>query len=231
MLVARDVTKEYRERRAERSPCCATCRSRSRRAPSSRSSDRPAAARRRCSACSPDSIRRRAAQVLLDDADLTRDERGRARAASRRESRLRLPELSADLHAHRARERPGAARAARRTAAPASARASCSSASGSADAARPLPDPALGRRAAARRDRARVRQLAAHPLRRRADGQSRQRHGRANRRAARGAQPRIEDRRSFSSRTTPRSPSRASAHHSAERRRVVSTTPTARAAA
>ena len=43
-----------------------------------------------------------------------RARRGRARAAARREGRLRLPVLPAHPHPHRARERPGPARAARR---------------------------------------------------------------------------------------------------------------------
>ncbi len=49
-------------------------------APSSRSSDRPAAARPRCSACSPDSTRPRAGSVLLDGDRPRRLDRRRARA-------------------------------------------------------------------------------------------------------------------------------------------------------
>ena len=83
--------------------------------------------------------------------------------------------------------------------------------------ARPLPHAALRRRAAARRDRAGVRQLAAHPVRRRADGQSRQRDRRAHRRAARGAQPRIGD-DDHPRHARPHARGARAAHHPAERR-------------
>ena len=67
-----------------------------------------------------------------------RAQRGRARAAAGRDGRLRVPVLPPDPDAHRARERAGAARAARRGR-PRRAPTSCCSASASATAATTTP--------------------------------------------------------------------------------------------
>ena len=125
------------------------------RAGSSPSSGRPAAARRRCSACSPGSTGRRAGTVHLDGAGPRRARRGRARAAPRREGRLRVPVVPADPDAHRARERAGAARAPRRGR-PRAPRRRAARARRPRRPRPPLPRPALRRRAAAGGARARV---------------------------------------------------------------------------
>ena len=105
--------------------------------------------------------------------------RGRARAAARREGRLRLPVVPAAARADGARERAGAAGAARRGGGGAAPRGR---AAGARRPGRPrpsLPGAALGRRAAARRARARVQPPAAPAVRRRADREPGRGHGRA----------------------------------------------------
>ena len=114
-------------------------------------------------------------------------DRGRAHPVPALAHRLHLPVLQPDPQPHGARER-GARRGhrrqahvARRGAGP--RRAVC--------AARPLPVPDVGRRAAAGRDRARRREAARDPLVRRADGRPRRGDGAAGPRGARPGQPRL----------------------------------------
>ena len=122
-------------------------------------------------------------RITLAGADLTAlDEDGRARLRAERvgfvfQSFHLVPSLTALENVMLPLELAGPARRARRgggNAGPRRARA----------AHRPLPAPALGRRAAARRDRARLRHAAGGAVRRRAHRQSRHAHRRAHRLAA-----------------------------------------------
>ena len=101
--------------------------------------------------------------------------RGRARAAARREDRLRLPVLPPDPVADGARERRSCRWRSPASPTPRRARRALLEEVGP-DGPRPsLSVAAVGRRAAARRDRARAGQRSADPAGRRADRQSRQR--------------------------------------------------------
>ena len=106
--------------------------------------------------------------------------------------RLRLPELQPAAAHVRARERRAAAalQPRRRPTSGASARWRGSSRSGSPTARGHHPGAALGRPAAARRDRARARQRPGADPRRRADGRARHAHELRSDGAAPGAEPR-----------------------------------------
>ena len=135
---------------------------------------RRAAASRRCSGCSPGSTRPSAGQRRHRRRRHHGARRGRPRAAARSAHRLRLPVLPPAAVADRARERAGADGDRRRRERRRGARDALLAEVGPRRSRAPLSVAALGRRAAARRDRARARQRSAAPAGRRADRQSRQ---------------------------------------------------------
>ena len=124
--------------------------------------------------------------VLYRGRDLTAGRRDRADRLPARPRRLRLPVLQPDPEPDRPRERRARDRD-RRAADDARGGAR---AGGPRRAARPLPRPALGRRAAAGCDRARDRQAAGGAAVRRAHGRPRRRDRRRGARGARARQPR-----------------------------------------
>ena len=144
---------------------------------SSRSSARAVPARRRCCSCwARSTVRRRA--DLLRGSRPEHPRRQRARRSSLARVRLRLPDVQPHSDAERAAERRSEARADRdcRTASCEPDR-SPARGSGTERPRRPSAVATLGRRTAARRDRARVVDRAARRARRRANRQPRLAHG------------------------------------------------------
>ena len=135
---------------------CAASTSTSTPANSSCCSARRAAASRRCSISSAASTSRRAGTVHFRDHDLTGAERSRADALPARARRLRVPVLQPDSEPDRARERRAGDRHRRASDGAEEALALV----GLGERLRPFSVAALGRRAAARRDRARHREAA-----------------------------------------------------------------------
>ena len=108
-----------------------------------------------------------------------RARRGRPRRPAQPRGRFRFSIVSPVAVLDGDRERAAAARA-RRDTERVGARAASARRRGPRASAAPLSEAALGRREAARRDRARVRRRAVAAVRRRADGESRQQDRRAN---------------------------------------------------